>query len=253
MMHWNVKIKWWCVKAFHKLKLERLYYQIFYSPPTPQIQILNNNYGAYSQVINHKYLSFKHCNRRINSLFVMNVFICPFQNFLKAKNNRFFLFVAARWRCPDRWFGGSIFTERFKTRQHLKDRIYEIGDKRNNVWDAVVFDAGPGKGMAGRHQNERLFEHRPTTTILGGTLHETCHGRYQNQKSRNESGSRTAGCLVRHPLRKISRFIRMFETSLSVNILLLSFFRSPLLSSVDVICAVVHAVDAVLGVVASTV
>jgi hypothetical protein len=107
--------------------------------------------------------------------------------------------------------------------------------------------------MAGRHQNERLFEHRPTTTILGGTLHETCHGRYQNQKSRNESGSRTAGCLVRHPLRKISRFIRMFETSLSVNILLLSFFRSPLLSSVDVICAVVHAVDAVLGVVASTV
>lgn len=80
----------------------------------------------------------------------------------------------------------------------------------------LAADCRIGERMAGRGEDERLFEHWQTSAVLGGTVHEARHGCHQTQESRDENRRRTAGCLLWHPLWAISGCLRMFKTSLQV-------------------------------------
>lgn len=109
--------------------------------------------------------------------------------------------TAARGRRIDRRF--RLFAERFTARQHVTHGLDEIGGERDDIGLAIVPNAGPGKRMARRDQNERLPQHGPTTTILGRTVHEARHGRHQNQESGNEGGGGIAGRVLWDTLWKI--------------------------------------------------
>lgn len=57
--------------------------------------------------------------------------------------------------------------------------------------------------MAGRHQDERLPEHRPAAAVLGGAVHQTGDGRHQDQEPGDEGGRRVVGSVVRHAIRQV--------------------------------------------------
>lgn len=92
---------------------------------------------------------------------------------------------------------------------------------QNNLWFFFLCtgdsDATRRSRMAWCNQNERLFDQRTTSTILGGNIHETCHGSDQDKRLGNEKGCTIAGRFIWHPVRTVSRNIRLLETSVQVN------------------------------------